>query len=114
MYNNKKSLFMLLIAFVLIGVTTFYFLNLNESYSCKANGFVRGSIIVAFKEGVSVIQSQEIIEALGAKIIQDYSSLNMFSVSVPILREKAYIKKFENNPLTKFAETNKCLTTNIW
>ena len=112
MHHNKKYFLMLVTTLVLVGLAIFYFLNLNQSYSCKMNGFVRGSILVVFREGTSATQSREVVEALGAKIVKDYSSLNAFELGVPVLLEKSYIKKFQNNSSVESAETNKCLTIN--
>ena len=108
MYPSKTFLVLLSIIFVITGLILFYFFGISRG-SCNTSGYAWGNILVGFKENVSPDQARETIKKMGGRIASEYNSINAFSIEVPNLLEKIYVKKYERNSLVKSAELNNCL-----
>ena|SRR3989344_1316565 len=108
------KLFFPSIILILFGLSIFYLVRL-ESPAPSPNencDYIRGSIIVVFKENVDREQARGVIRAFEGEVKYEYELINGFLVGVPKNQEKEYVKKFQKDPTVKSAELNKCLHLN--
>ena len=74
------------------------------------NNYVKGEIIVGFKDKQTIAKSASIVEAYGGiSILERDEIFNMALVKVNGKEEQAFIEKISSDPQVKYAELNKII-----